>query len=176
MVNHNFNFYLTLVLMFFSVFAQVKDLGSSTCLIKQSEDTSLRNSQNSIYSEKKYRNFTSASNDFDDVVSFTEYEYEHNNSYMTANPVMDNDYFFYDEYKVTINGSLTKRSSIDDYDYYLLKIDRNAHVNIDLHLEQNLLYEFYIYGLDTLVPVKNAGIEFNCLQLIHTLLLVKTLL
>lgn len=151
MVNHNFNFYLTLVLMFFSVFAQVKDLGSSTCLIKQSEDTSLRNSQNSIYSEKKYRNFTSASNDFDDVVSFTEYEYEHNNSYMTANPVMDNDYFFYDEYKVTINGSLTKRSSIDDYDYYLLKIDRNAHVNIDLHLEQNLLYEFYIYGLDTLV-------------------------
>lgn len=35
--------------MFFSVFAQVKDLGSSTCLIKQSEDTSLRNSQNNIY-------------------------------------------------------------------------------------------------------------------------------
>ena len=52
MVNHNLNFYLTLVLMFFSVFAQVKDLGSSTCLVKQSEDTSLRNSQNSIYSEK----------------------------------------------------------------------------------------------------------------------------
>lgn len=146
-------YYRFLSIFFVMIFCAFSESNNIIKWVDSQININENSKSNSIYKNRKFKsnNMTLNSVSNDEIISFTEYEYENNNNFIDSNPILGDSYYMYDEYSVVVNGSLTRRASMEDYDYYHFKIDRKAHVTINLEFEQSASCEFYVYDFDNYI-------------------------
>ena len=106
------------MLLFFSVFPQVTQIvnAEKTNQIETINDYSKSEKRLREKELKKFSQRRNSINVNENTLKFNIVEYENNNNFDDATPILDNEYFMYDNFYVSIKANLQRKSGIDDYD------------------------------------------------------------